>query len=189
MTKPKSKVSSTKTVPKGPAAAGSTKPVRGKPNKRVDVSKPHEVPCYVTYERHCTEKDLLGWTVAIEAWMTSSRVEVKIGRIPYRIEVWVDGKLVHAKNLKRGEVNTPITENDGEDFSTISEWFAAADLGLKTDGWVTQLGKQHAAEKDMEQRRTGRKKDGAPIVIPGRISGDDIIIEEDDSEDEIIWED
>lgn len=185
----KSKVSATATVPKGPAAAGSTKPVRGNKNKRIDVSKPHEVPVYVTYERHCSDDKLLGWTVAVEAWMTSSRVEVKIGRDPYRLEVWADGKLVHAKNLKRSQVNVPMPEEDDDSFSTISEWFAGVDLGVKTDGWVTQLGKQHAAEKDMEQRKSGKKGPAEKVDVPGRISGDDIIIEEDDSDDEIIWED
>lgn len=182
MAKQKSKVR--KTEPIGPDPKGSTRAIRGNPDKRLASDKPHEIPVYVTYQRHTTEDDLLGWTVALDAWMTSSRVEVKIGRIPYRLEVWVDGKRVHAANLKRSEGDSPSTVPDEEPVNLV-DWFNAVDHP-KSEGWVTKLGKLHAAEKAKDQRKNLPSK--KPVKNPpGRISGDDIIHVDDD--DDIEWED
>lgn len=185
----------TNSRPIGVDPPGTTKAIRGTKDKRAVTDKPMEIPVYITYERHSTPDEMIGWTIAFQAWMSSSRVEIKIGRIPYRMEVWVDGERVAAKSLKRSESDPPNTvPDDPEDgFSTIANWFAGVDLGHNDPpGWVTNLGRVHAALKAQEQRKSGKydKKEKTPGTMYGRVSGDDIIWDDDDDEDyQIIWED
>lgn len=187
-----------KSVPKGLAPKGSTRGIRGKPNHRAATDIPMEVPVYVGYERHIKSEapqgessyalnQLLGWTITLDCWTFGTKVYAKIYRginkgDPQTLEIWVhprDGKPTRAFRQTTNERSVgepPVTEPDA-DYSIITLWMAGADLP-ESDGWVTRLGKTHAAEKATEQRKTGHK----PIKEKSKIT-------RFDDDDEILWED
>lgn len=95
--------------PKGLAPPGSSRPIRGNPDKLAATDTPIEVPVYIYYERHQKPKKpnaLVGWTVTVCPFTFAHDVLIKIAHPSKRMQVVVDGTVLYettAKRTKRAE--------------------------------------------------------------------------------------